>query len=358
MFVRNQDGLALDIGGVIDKLEHENILQYQINADLLRLFYKHNNWNFSLLFTEKMNTKFSYRKDLLSLMWYGNAPFVGDTLQFAPNINANYYRELSGVVAYEFEKLSVGFRPKLLVGMANISSQQNRMDLFTNENDYAIYLSGSYKLNTSRVDDFLANPWQASLRGKNLGYAFDAGINYKWNDKIELSASVNNVGRIHWQDDVRNYANSGEFSFGGINLNEYLLSDSIGYSYLADTLKTTFLPIESNSPYYSNLVPRAYANVMWNPAESYAFGLLTFIEFFDKPRPVFSLFASKQLTSWLNVGSTVSYKNNRLNNWGTSIIVTQRLFQFYFLSDNIIGTIDWRNSRNVNFRTGINFVFR
>ncbi len=348
------DSAVYDVEGILTKLHPDNIIQYQFNADLLRFAWRKHDWFLSALVTEKMNVKFSYPKSLIDVLWRGNAAYLGDTVSLGPQINAVYYREFSLTAGYVFSKFSVGVRGKLLAGLGNCSSERGRLTMFTDSTDYSMYVNSSYYIKTAGIHNFRENGWGAALSFDNPGYAFDIGITAAVHPKLTLHASVINIGEIRWRDDVKNYRVDGSYRFEGLDLVEYFQNDTLTLNNLADTLRGTFLPREDSASFTSPLVPQAFFSASWQLSPATSVGIVTLTGFFDRPRPAISVVASHRFNSFLDVGASLSWKNKRWANLGLSIVSEVGRLQFYAVSDNVIGTVFPRRSKNVNFRIGIN----
>lgn len=349
----SSDSAVLDVDNILSKLQKDNVIHYQINADVFRLLWSRERWFLSILMTEKMNVKFSYTKELPELFWYGNSRFLGDTLSIGPKLNAVYYREFSAGGGYTFGKVTVGMRAKLLAGLASVTTEEGNLNFFTDATDYSLYVSSSYRINTSGTQNFQKDPWQASFNFNNPGYAIDLGFYADVTSNISIQGSVNNLGVIRWRDDVMNHRVEGTYSFKGLDLREYFNADTFDVSGLLDTLRTTFSPERDSTFFSSALVPRSYLNVRWS-ADKTTIGMMTFIEFFDRLRPAINFYTAYRFFPFLETAVSVSWKNKRWENFGFSVIGDIRNVQIYAITDNIGGIISPRNSKNVNFRFGIN----
>lgn len=351
------DSVVLTIDQVLKKLNVQNLIQYQLNTDLARGSWRRGNFFASALISEKVNLKLFYSKDLLNFFWHGNAPYAGDTVRLGPHLDAHYYRELSLSAGYVLGKFSIGVRAKYLAGLGNAETRRGHITFYTDSSDYTIHAAADYTVYTSGMDKFGEDPWRAILNFRNSGMAMDVGVTYRPWPRLLLQASVGNLGAIRWSDDVKRYHVKGNYTFRGIELNDYFSVDTLGVKALTDTLRATFQPHEDSSVYVSYLVPRAYASVQWEMDEHTGLGVTAFAEYLGNVRPAFQLNIRRRVFRFLDLATSISWKNRRWENAGAAVVVRFGSVQLYGVSDNVAGVIRPRDSRNVNFRLGLNLTF-
>lgn len=348
------DSLVYDIPRVLSKLEVQNVIQYQLNVDLLRVSWRKRNLFLSALVSEKVNTKFYYSDDLVHFAWYGNGAHIGDTVRLGPRLDAHYYRELSVSGGYVLGKFTVGIRAKFLAGLGNVETHVGQLDLYTDPVDYALTAVAKYEVQTAGLENFGEDPWRAAGNFRNPGIAADAGITYTPFPRLSFQASIGNVGTIWWSDDVKKYSVDGTYEFGGIALNNFFSVDTLTLKNLGDTLKATFLPREDSLSYASDLVPRGYIGVRWKAGSRTHVGVVVQGEYVGDIRPSFAATVGHRLFPFLELATSVAWKNRTWENVGLAVVFQWKQVQVYGISDNFVGAIQPRHSRNVNFRIGAN----
>lgn len=88
-----------------------------------------------------------------------------------------------------------------------------RSDLFfkTNAEDFHFTMRSDLKFNTSSIVDTINEDFSAdgldfnSFKSRNHGMGLSFGATYQILPKIVLSASILDLGRITWKDNVQNY---------------------------------------------------------------------------------------------------------------------------------------------------------
>jgi len=123
----------------------------------------------------------------------------------------------------------------VLFGKLNLRTKSTDVSLFTDQTTYNLEFEGDVIINSSlpiiveAEDNTITNieldnsisPINLIMNGKNPGFAIDAGITYPYNDKLEFSASVLDLGFIRWRSNLNTFDASGNFSYEGV------LSDDI-----------------------------------------------------------------------------------------------------------------------------------
>lgn len=350
------DSTILDIDRVIDKLENENILQNQTNIELLRVHFRIvDNLYASVALNEFFSIKFLYSQDLIDLVWNGNAGSIGKTVALNPNLHAAYYRGLTMGLGHVWKNFRIGVQGKFLAGLADITTTRENSTIFTDSQTYAISINTDYQINTSGIDNFREDPLSAALNLRNKGIALDAGFALRLH-KWKVAASISNFGFIRWQDNVTNYSNQEVLLYDGIGLNSYFDNGDFNFDNFLDSLKTTFKPKETYIKYRSNLMPKTYFSINYNPTSFLNLGTLLYTDWLEKPQHAFATYAGFTINKLFEVGFSYSAKNKTYNNFGLALKAESDKIQAFLVSDNFVNTFFPKSAKNVNFRWGINFL--
>ena len=349
------DSTYLDIDGVIDQMEENNLLQVQSKIDVFGLYYSHRNWFFSFFLTEKFDFRFSYPKDLVDLIWNGNAKFLGETIEIGPGIMINYYKELNfGIGRRINDKWDVGMKFKLLDGISNVSSLKDDLFLTTEEDDYATTLSADYEIRTSGVDNPLSNFLKLPTRFQNPGFAFDLGAVYRLNNKWEFSQSILDLGRIRWKNNVKSYNSKGSFTYTGVDLAEFIDDQEVYFDKFRDSLKDLYFKEETGGAYQVNLIPETFTGAMFRPDDKTHIGAMLNFRFFSGIQFGMSLYAGRQLLKIVNLGLSYNIKNRQYDNVGLNLNIGPPAFKIFLVTDNFFTAINFRRGKNIAWRYGIN----
>lgn len=378
-------GAIVDAEGAIDQLNEKNHLFINYNINYITAAYRRNKTQYGFYLTDRINASIHYPKQLLELLWYGNEPYLGDTMNVGPGIQAQKYREWGFTYGYEKERWTFGGRLKVLKGLANINTARNDFKIHTNEEDYSISIQSDYLLRTSNVEGFqdFISPFSES---NNWGGGMDFGAVFNKNKRWSFSASVLDIGFINWRDSPTHYSTSGSFFFDGIDAFSFVNGDSLAVSDHLDSLSSLFDVESFEKSYTTQLSPSFYLSTSFRLAKKQYLSLQTFGEYIDGTLiPAFTAgydtemsFFSNELK--LNLGGYWSYRNNSFYNLGLGVHFRYKFLEVFLVGDNVLSFLFPQkivplnrlspvfkesstrtmtvpgNLRNYNFRAGINIV--
>jgi len=339
-------------------------LYNEINPFFLGFRIKKNYFSFAI--QNSVSTNIGLPKDLLSLLYYGNAnstqTFNKDIVLSDLQLKSRTYTSLSASFTREFgEKLTIGIRGKYHVGLTDLSLERNNTTIKTDsgsENSYKITASTDYLLRgagITRIEDLqsqLANSTTGSAStnlltdfGQNLfknpigsGFSIDLGADYKFNPMLSVSASILDLGSITWKE-ARSYSQKGTFIFEGFNTDDPSTIDSAEFAQLQDSLNRVFEPKQDTiNAYTTRLNPRFYIGMNYQLFKSGSIGLVGYGETWNgKFYPGASISYTQRL--WRLMDLRVNYNIYRGNNQnvGAGIAVNLAPISIYMLSDNIMG---------------------
>jgi len=382
------DSLMLDPQRVLNRMHKRNYIGVDVNEEILAFGFKAKKpkmfFTFSL--SEKASVRFCMPRDLFSLLWKGNAQFLdankkADFKWFG--INAIQYHELSLGASKEInEKLTLGVHTKLLIGLGNVRFKKSDISLYTDPSeDLAYDLTGNanvqvctsipgltiYKNDTgyNRFDSiqFDFDPQKYLTNFKNKGFAFDLGATYKLNDKISFAASVLDLGMIKWRTNVQNFSDkSGAVTFDGIDFVQFLWQpDSVKKKLsqdMGDSLAKHFDLIPSEESYWAPLNTKILLTGMYNLTAKDEIGALVRCDFFNRTvHPSVTFSYNRKFFDWLYLTGSYSYYNRSFTNIGAGLAILGGPFEFYVVSDNVLGDIWIEKFQNIPIHFGMNFIF-
>lgn len=235
-----------------------NRINLQADVNLLHLDLKTKVGAFSLFANLRSNFDFVYNKDMIEFLANGNGNSIGGTLDFTGStIRMDAFQEIGIGYARKFldDKLTVGLRLKLVTGMYHASIQEDAgLQLTTNADDFNWQIAvQNGTVNTAGLDYFFnSDDYESSemtsymLSNGNQTLALDFGFRYRPIEKVEIEAAFNDIGKIEWTEQARNY-NTGdtEFTFSGIALRgvddqEQAIQDSLTNKFTSNETQETF----------------------------------------------------------------------------------------------------------------------
>ena len=379
VFTQNDQGtMDLNVDNFINSLAKRNFISLNANVELLNFGFKAKENYLSFAVNFKNTARLTYPGDAFTLLKEGNGQsLLGERADFdGLGVDFFSYLEYSANYARNFnDKLTIGLRPKLLYGLANIYTERSEIGISTDADLYDISIDGSMKVNTSGLDG-IDNPIDNFFYSaqKNWGAALDVGATYKFTDKFSTSWALNDIGFIRWKNANLSFESQDiNFTFQGVDLVEaYVLGDSTSdpFSELADSISGFATIEEIRGEIYSTPIPgRMYLSAKYMLAEQTSVSILsrsTYIR--GRYNQALSLGFNHRVKKWLGVSTNISSYNRQAFNWGAGVSLNLGPFQMYAISDNIfpffkgVATVEDApiyayTEKNIHVRYGLNMTF-
>jgi hypothetical protein len=363
------DSLQLDPDKAIKKMKKLNYLTLESYNEIFAFGIRKEKSYFSFGITNRLISNVIYSKDLFQLAAEGNGQsFLGKRASFdGIGVNVNSYIEYAfGFNKDISEKFTFGGRIKVLSGVANVNTRKSKFGLFTDETTFDLTIDGSATINTSGVKPFYDtllkdnyNPIGNAYNFKNFGLALDLGATYQVTKKIKVSASLLDLGFINWKTDNATFiSNNIDYRFEGVDLNRFLKdSTDLVFDQLKDTLKNVFSREENNAKYKTGLATRFYVGATYDLNEKFNLGATIFNEVIkSKYRAAIIVSSTVKLKNWLSATVNYSQQARSTGNIGIGFSLRGGPFQFYVVTDNVLGFISPGNSKNFHASFGFNFL--
>jgi hypothetical protein len=356
--------------GLKENLHSRNSISTELHAQLFALGYKRKNTSYYFTVTEKDNLMFTYPKNTILYFLEGNVPFIGE--EFNTNgtaINFNHYREFAlGISAPLNKNLRLGGKAKLLFGKLNINTKAFDLNQYTDPTTYFLDLSSDLDLRTSLpiqaaganlIENQIAmdpeiNALQLAFNRKNPGFSIDLGVIYDYSERMELSASMIDLGFIFWGSNVNVFQSSSTFHFQGISTSSGTTSVNSIVQDLIDMLEMDI----SQQSYMVFLAPKFMGGFNYSFNKGFEFGMATNLEI-HSAKILYSttLVGQYKPLRWFGLAFNYSIQNYSYNNLGGGIYLGHQPVQFYFVSDNLMFIPNPLDTRNANVRLGINILW-
>ncbi len=363
---RADDSLNVDINNAISEMGDKNFLGFATAIDLFSFGIKVKRNYFCLNITEKASFNFTYTKDFFDLFENGNTKFQGKSANLSDlGFDATHYREYGLSMAHELnDKWTIGGRIKYLYGMENISTDQSDLTLYTDARTYDLALTSGVNVNTSALtnngskayDDLDAGDYFFGQH--NHGWGLDLGGHYKMNEKWNFSASMVDLGYIHWESNVKNYrANTTTYNFEGIDLINFVHDTADKGQNILDSLNDAFKPAETKEAYNTSLSTHFYLGGNYVMNEKRFAGLLLRGQIFKGIFiPSATLSINQEVGRHLAVSLSYSALNRSYNNIGLGLAANAGPVQLYVVSDNVLGALQPLDAHTFNVHFGINLI--
>ena len=359
------DVARINFGQLLSNLEEDNNLNSYLDIPTIGFAWKKDKLLLSLGHRIRLNSRLEYNDVLPKILAQGNAQYIGETVAFGPAINLMSWHEIALGAAYDTGKLSIGGKLKYLNGLGNIQTTNAQASLYTDPDIYQLTFNTDYQINASAfldINSITDINLNANLRDNlftsNQGIAFDLGIEYEVNEQLSLAASIIDIGQIKWSDNAYTYTSQGAYTYDGINLNNFITSESVGFDVKLDTIQEVFEFDQQATVYTTSLPTQIYLSGNYQLTEKWEVGMLyQMARFEDESQSAFAIQTNTQIAKILRIGGVYSFRNNDFLNLGLNLVVNVGPVQLFAMTDNIIGLTQLNDSNNVNGRIGLNIKF-
>ena len=351
----------LDANKFINSLdEHDNFINSNFSMDILRLGLGFGNLFVDFDWRVKYNGEFHYSRDFLGFFVNGNGHYLGhdNPADFSIGTDVNLYSEMALGLQYKInDKLSVGIRPKLLSGIANISVNDDGTKIYTDENTYEmtadvnINIVASTMLNMddiSRLSDFsnyfaeTATMSEILDAKENIGFGIDFGASYTFNKHFGVSAGVYDLGYIKWKQSKVKHNHKENVVVNDAIIDDFndLLNMNIDLTDLYSNLLEDVWDDDSISDggaYKTSLKTRIMLQGYYEFNEFARFtaiGQMYYVK--EKFRPALTLAYSGSLFKVLNVTASYTASKYSGNSIGAGIGINLGPLNIYAVTDNIM----------------------
>jgi Family of unknown function (DUF5723) len=367
---------VFDFGQAIAKLEPENTVTYQQRIETVSLGFRLPGKGKTALYAGhaiRLNSSLTYPKELMQLLWNGNAQFIGETIQIAPSTNTFDWHEVSVGLSRDLgKKIRLGAKVKYLAGISSLKTDQSAQSasIYTNPDIYQLRINTDYGFHSygtvSAIDTngygfkVITNELGNQFQTKNAGVAFDLGITLRLTDKLTISASALDIGgQIKWKE-AKYFRSKGTFEYDGVTIVGSGIingSDSLDFSTKLDTLNDIFQFQKTDDAFESTLPARYYVTAGFDLTKRIRVGASLYYEDNTESNSALGVSVQWQPVKLLAVGAMYSTNARKASSLGFQVTVSPGPVQLFFASDNLLNAFTPYSTSNVNFRTGLGLVF-
>ncbi len=345
-----------------------------LHKDLFHVCFPAGKFQMGINLSTRINSFIEIDKDFLNFAANGNYNFIGQKADFTGmSVYANAYNELGVSLAREYERFTVGARFKYLAGMANVTTDNLSASFTTGVNAYdpiRVQLGGEFKtsgpipylmdsVNGQKATDEQKKPkLSASSFTDNIGGAIDVGFTYWVTPRLNVHASIIDLGFINWKVNPNVYRfDNVDITFGGLTY-EQLENADVRDAYVDSLTSLVKDATVSQSSYISWLPSRYFIGGDYDLTLRDKVGVLFQAQYFNKQlRPAFTMAYSRKIgTNW-DITTNYSYFNGSFANIGLGTVVKWGACQIFFVQDNILVSLLPMTTRNVYLRFGFNLVW-
>lgn len=365
----------LNVASILENSRDVNSINFNMTFDLLSFGFRVkeiNHFTFSASFHNDLS--FSMSDGFVQLLMNGNAgPGMLGVTHSIDNTGLNTTSYLDFGLTYTREvikdKLTVGIRPRFLMGIGHASTTSSAFTLSTDPNTFAIQGTSSVDVRVGGIGDPLTEDFgdeiMNSITGSgSSGFAVDFGGTYQLDEKTLLSFNVNDLGSIKWNNGV-SITRQGTASIG-YTPDSVLLSDDEdafmdyvnGIFGLPDSAEVDdILTSTDNSGFSTGLNTRINIGASYQYNDYLILSGLAQARFVDGGlSPSLTVGGNLKLNDVLYVSLNYSAIDGTYDNIGAALTLNAGPIQMFVASDNIFGltAVDYTHYLNAQF--GINII--
>ena len=371
----------INLRQLANSVKKNNFLGVDAQVDFFTLFRRTNYGIITFNYGVKAHADARANDGLFKLFGYGNGAFVGEDnpAVIDMSLNAIGYQELA--VGYQInitDKLSLGWKGKLLLGVANVKTDACHVKLVTDADSYALRMQEHIALRSSFPGVFYVNDeGNLSTRGKfnitdlfqNPGFGIDFAAEYRFDEKWSAVAAIHDLGFIHWRlnnfsmkgdiNDMGQFYDNGDFLYNGVDVDQMqlIVSDKDYREEFMDTLNQYFqTQWDSMGSYTAMLSPNLMfrANYDLNPCHRFSAQLQG--RFMGSGfRPALTLAYCGSFWNNVNVCVTYTMMPHSYDNIGLGFSWMIETCNVYLTTNNLIGCFKPLNASGFNAQVGIVF---
>lgn len=370
--------------------ENENFINTNFSLDIARFGFKIGKFYATFDWRLRYNGEFFYSRDFLGFFINGNGNYLGDNpADFSIGVDVNAFTEMAIGLQYKInDKLTVGIRPKLLVGMANVSVDDKDTRIYTDANTYEmtadvninmkastifradnIYRLGDYAQYFEEMDEFVfENVFDIK---DNFGLGVDFGASYVFNKHFGVSAGVYDLGYIKWKHSKEKHVHKDNVVVNDAIIDEFedLMNMELDFNELYSDLIEGIWDNDSiydGNGYTTSLKTRIMLQGYYELCPLVRFSAVSQLYYINKRfRPTLTLAYSGSIWRFLNFTASYTLSKYSGNSVGAGIGINFGSLNIYAVTDNVMivskanaSTMEMLTSYNAaNVRFGLIFSF-
>jgi len=362
---KNGDG-AMDLEGIFEKLRRNNRTTANLAVPLFNLGIRSQHGYTAFSVTTRSFSRFSFPRELANLAYFGNANDETRALSFDRlALKSNTFSEIGLSHGREIlkGKMTIGASIKYLIGHSYLDLADFNLALNTFNDD-------SIRISTQGLEGRIAGPAALALiddvsdrdlnnsifTGSGLGV--DVGATYQFSEKINLFASINDLGFIRWSGPSRSHAISATaYTFKGADLLDESPEDEFTEEF--NRLEKEFEESERiNEPFSNALTANIYLGGSYKLSKKQTASAILYAELYKGTLvPAFSGMYNVQFKTFFNFIAGFTAMNGRVNNIGTGFTLNLIPFQINLVTNDLLSLVNPMKGRAADLRVGINFTF-
>lgn len=342
---------------MMSHLGKNNPFGFDANLNILSVGKRRENKFNSFEINLRVDGGSSIPGELFRFLKEGNSTTPYDLSSFF--VSAKAYAEIAFGTAKKLDDLTIGFRLKGLIGLANTDIRFDKADILFTEGLIATDIEGKARFASPMMTFYNDQNGDIQARQNNkfgvAGYGGAVDIGFKWNpfDDLALSGGINDLGGIFWK--FNNVAKSADqFTFNGFNQ----IGQDTNYEDELDKAKDDLVEI-ANLQVLEGVTDNAFERLAFtaNLGARWRLPIVSFISVgalgiyhFDTIAPYWDARAGLTLSPLKFISLTANYgKNTEGNVLGLAASVTLLFVNAYIGVDTFVDRVGIVNIDGVKF---------
>ncbi|SDG46756.1 DUF5723 family protein [Psychroflexus sediminis] len=260
----NANDFNTSVVAAIDRISSDDFAALNQKIDLISVGWRQEQRYYTAGVYQESDAVTNLPKDLIDLAYFGNAgqnrSYDIGQINFRANLQTVFH---FGINEQVDENLHLGARVKLYTSDVNIRSVRNTGRFITRESETGLLLEQSISnLDLAFDSAGLENNDEFApgdvLVGSNLGLGIDLGLSYYFNERLEFTASLLDLGFIQFKKDTKRVTVRGYYEYEGLGIQfpNFAQGDDLitYYQNLGDEIEEN-LPNETTSEAYLYIQP-------------------------------------------------------------------------------------------------------
>ena len=346
----------LDVGG--------NDQRFAGAVESLAFNYRGRTWQVGASHRGRALGHLDLPKGLVQVAAYGNARYVGQTLEVMPVVNLQAFEEYAVHGALMLKgNLTVGARAKFLRGTAASRTTTARAELYTAPDTYATSLVTDITVHTAGAPvEFGRSGVEVGdvggIGAAGTGVGFDLGLVYRHRDHLELGLSLRDFGAVVWSDGTRHRSN-GSFDFRGYEGSLFADGGRVELD-VAGTLDSLLADVEfvdAEESFRTSLPATIQGTARYALAKNTTAQATVFAADADGVwHGGLGIGLGQRFGEWVHVGALAGM--NRGGGYlGANLLVDVYGVQLYAACDNLVPLFDLSDADAAFVRAGANLAF-
>jgi hypothetical protein len=353
-----------DFSEFVGKLQDENQMLFDLNFSFTEIGFRVKKNFFGFQLGDYVQTQTTYPRSLFQLLQDvseysenedpNTKPMLSSYDLSRLNFNATYFRSYG--FSYNRQilpQLSAGLRIKMLTGLANVWTNNQALRMTNNKAEEYFEISGRFDVLSAGINGDLDNPFALFRSTGNRGWAFDFGAQYQLTDRIDVFASITDLGSIKWKNDLTFNAinpRTTRFSTNNIDSFEMQFNDFI------DELESDMLG--GITAYKTRLPTMGYFGANYYFLPNTSVGVLLNPRFFRQQVDMaYAVSLQTHVGRFLQAGVNWSAYNQNYANIGAGLTLNAGPFQLFAATDNLLSVFNLTKTRNAQANVGLGFTF-